>query len=133
MQSGVYRLQLLAVNPCNGLHRLRTSHDFPGQPPLLSLALPNEYPKISVPRHHLNTHPAKELLRPGYIPRSYNQNTFGRLQVVSPWRAPCLKVPKMRCMCLNFPPALTSSAYHICVTRGWDPQIPLMRGSTPMA
>ena len=49
-----------------------------------------------MPRHHLNAHPTKELLRLGYIPKSHEQNNFGRIWVVAPWQAPLQQVPKMR-------------------------------------
>ena len=75
---------MLVGNPRKGLHRIRPSRDFPDQPPLLRLTVPNEFPKVSVKLHHLNVNPTKELLRSGYIPQGHDQKTFGQLQVVAP-------------------------------------------------
>ena len=124
---------MLAGNPRKVLQRLRPYREFPGQPPLLRLAVPNESPKISVPRHHLNTHPAKELLRPGYIPRVHDQNNFVRLQVVSPWRAPRLKILKMHLYVLkvSFSPRIIRVP-RMCDTGVGSPKLP-QEGEDPYA
>ena len=79
LQFGICGLRVLVGNPCKGLHGIRPPRDFSGQPPLLCLPIPYKSTKVSVPCHHLNSHPLKELLRPGYILQVHDQDVFGRL------------------------------------------------------
>ena len=86
----------LRKSPVKGLNGLFPSRNFPGQPALLCLALPDETPKISVHHHYLDTCPKEVLLRQGYIPWGNDQSTFCRIWEVASWWASRLQVPKMR-------------------------------------